>query len=79
MAEPSRYIGQCNIQTDIKESVFLGADDNLVACGSDDGRIYIYHTVRSSPPSTPHLASPNSLVGLLVVSSLGRGFHVCQN
>jgi len=38
-----RYIGQCNVQTDIKEAVFLGQGDNLVACGSDDGRVYIYH------------------------------------
>jgi WD and tetratricopeptide repeat-containing protein 1 len=37
-----RYIGQCNLQTDIKEARFLGADDSLVAAGSDDGRVFIY-------------------------------------
>lgn len=37
-----RFIGQCNLQTDIKEAVFLGQGDRLVACGSDDGRVYIY-------------------------------------
>jgi WD40 repeat protein len=37
-----RCMGHCNVQTDIKEAVFLGADDALVACGSDDGRVFIY-------------------------------------
>jgi WD40 repeat protein len=35
-------MGHCNVQTDIKEAVFLGESDELVACGSDDGRIFIY-------------------------------------
>lgn len=37
-----RFVGHCNMQTDIKEAQFLGHDDSLVACGSDDGRIFIY-------------------------------------
>lgn len=37
-----RYVGQCNLQTDIKEACFLGADDALVAAGSDDGRVFIF-------------------------------------
>ncbi|EIE23488.1 WD40 repeat-like protein, partial [Coccomyxa subellipsoidea C-169] len=37
-----RYMGHCNIQTDIKEVTFLGDNDELVAAGSDDGRIFIY-------------------------------------
>eukprot|EP00887_Chlorella_sp_A99_P002411 scaffold10.g2411.t1 len=37
-----RYVGHCNVQTDIKEAVFLGAGDELVAAGSDDGRVCIY-------------------------------------
>ncbi|EFN53955.1 hypothetical protein CHLNCDRAFT_136223 [Chlorella variabilis] len=37
-----RYVGQCNLQTDIKEAAFLGADDSLVATGSDDGRVFIF-------------------------------------
>lgn len=37
-----RYVGQCNVQTDIKEASFLGCGDALVAAGSDDGRCYIY-------------------------------------
>jgi WD and tetratricopeptide repeat-containing protein 1 len=35
-------MGHCNVQTDIKEAVFLGEKDELVACGSDDGRVFIY-------------------------------------
>eukprot|EP00877_Chromochloris_zofingiensis_P010684 jgi/Chrzof1/586/Cz01g21100.t1 len=38
----ARYIGHCNVQTDIKESVFVGHGDQMVACGSDDGRVFIY-------------------------------------
>lgn len=37
-----RYVGHCNIDTDIKEATFLGDDDSLVACGSDDGRVFFY-------------------------------------
>jgi len=38
-----RYVGQCNIQTDIKEAVFLGTNDEFVAAGSDDGLVFIWH------------------------------------
>ena len=38
-----RFIGHANIQTDIKEAAFLGSNDDLVACGSDDGRVFIYN------------------------------------
>ena len=37
-----RCVGGCNVQTDIKEAVFLGVGDELVAVGSDDGRVYIH-------------------------------------
>jgi hypothetical protein len=55
-----RYVGQCNLQTDIKEAVFLGQDDQLVAAGSDDGNVYIFNTVSG------HLARryfPNKFIG----------------
>ena len=29
-----RYIGACNVQTDIKEAAFLGDNDELVAAGA---------------------------------------------
>jgi len=44
-----RYIGQCNVQTDIKECAFLGDNDELVACGSDDGRVFIYNAESGQP------------------------------
>ena len=28
-----RYMGHCNVQTDIKEAAFLGDDDALIAAG----------------------------------------------
>lgn len=34
--------GHSNVQTDIKEAVFLGPNDDLVAAGSDDGSVFIY-------------------------------------
>jgi len=40
-----KYIGQCNVQTDIKECTFVGDNDGMVACGSDDGRVFIYNAV----------------------------------
>lgn len=45
-----RYVGHCNVQTDIKEAVFVGLDDSLVACGSDDGMLFIYKAVRCCIP-----------------------------
>lgn len=38
-----RYIGACNMQTDIKEACFLGDDDELVAAGSDSGFVFIWN------------------------------------
>ncbi len=35
--------------TDIKEAVFLGHDDSLVACGSDDGCVFLYDAVTGAP------------------------------
>ncbi|EFJ39457.1 hypothetical protein VOLCADRAFT_100946 [Volvox carteri f. nagariensis] len=37
-----RYVGQCNVQTDIKEVNFIGCDDRVVAAGSDCGRVFLY-------------------------------------
>lgn len=37
-----RYVGAANLQTDIKEANFLGANDEVVACGSDDGFCYLF-------------------------------------
>ena len=34
--------GHANVQTDIKEAIFLGQNDDLVAAGSDDGNVFIY-------------------------------------
>lgn len=36
------YAGHANVQTDIKEAIFLGPNDDLVAAGSDDGNVFIY-------------------------------------
>lgn len=41
----SQYMGQYNVQTDIKECIFVGCNDALVACGSDDGDVFIYNAV----------------------------------
>ncbi|KAJ0393272.1 hypothetical protein P43SY_001091 [Pythium insidiosum] len=43
-----RFIGYCNLQTDIKEASFFGPNDAYIVAGSDDGRAYIWdkHTGR---------------------------------
>lgn len=38
----TRYLGQMNKMTSIKESSFLGEDDELVACCSDTGHVLIF-------------------------------------
>lgn len=37
-----RYVGHCNVGTDIKQASFLGERGNYVASGSDDGRWFIW-------------------------------------
>ncbi|XP_038899404.1 WD repeat protein iqw1 isoform X2 [Benincasa hispida] len=37
-----RYVGHCNIGTDIKQASFLGQRGEYVASGSDDGRWFIW-------------------------------------
>lgn len=37
-----RYVGHCNVGTDIKQASFLGQKGEYVACGSDDGRWFIW-------------------------------------
>ncbi|CAH8281800.1 unnamed protein product [Eruca vesicaria subsp. sativa] len=37
-----RYVGHCNIGTDIKQASFLGQRGEYIACGSDDGRWFIW-------------------------------------
>lgn len=45
----SRFVGQYNVQTDIKECVFVGQNDAFVACGSDDGNVFIYNAETGHP------------------------------
>ncbi|KAG9450778.1 hypothetical protein H6P81_010743 [Aristolochia fimbriata] len=37
-----RYVGHCNVGTDIKQASFLGQNGEFVATGSDDGRWFIW-------------------------------------
>ncbi|KAL3669127.1 hypothetical protein V7S43_005510 [Phytophthora oleae] len=37
-----RYIGYCNVQTDIKEAAFFGTNDAYIIAGSDDGRALVW-------------------------------------
>ncbi|XP_059459761.1 protein ALTERED SEED GERMINATION 2 [Corylus avellana] len=37
-----RYVGHCNVGTDIKQASFLGQKGEYVASGSDDGRWFIW-------------------------------------
>ncbi|KAJ8771533.1 hypothetical protein K2173_026710 [Erythroxylum novogranatense] len=37
-----RYVGHCNVGTDIKQASFLGQRGDYVASGSDDGRWFIW-------------------------------------
>lgn len=37
-----RYVGHCNVGTDIKQASFLGLNGDYIASGSDDGRWFIW-------------------------------------
>jgi len=37
-----RYVGHCNITTDIKEANYLGLNGEFIVAGSDDGNFYIW-------------------------------------
>lgn len=56
-----RYTGHRNEHTDIKEAVFLGRDDSLVACCSDDGYLYIYEAVVSDSFTPTRTSSTRGL------------------
>ena len=42
MRTEQRFVGHCNVRTDIKEAVFVGRDDAVVACGSDNGHVLLF-------------------------------------
>lgn len=42
MRTEQRFVGQCNVITDIKEATFVGQEDAVVACGSDQGRVFLF-------------------------------------
>ncbi|CAH1109387.1 unnamed protein product [Psylliodes chrysocephalus] len=42
-----RFLGHCNITTDIKEANFLGEDGNYVCAGSDEGIIFVWERKKS--------------------------------
>ncbi|XP_030377519.1 WD and tetratricopeptide repeats protein 1 isoform X2 [Scaptodrosophila lebanonensis] len=37
-----RYVGHCNVTTDIKEANYLGAHGEFIVAGSDDGNFFIW-------------------------------------
>eukprot|EP00210_Caulerpa_lentillifera_P002560 g2455.t1 len=45
----NQFVGQVNCKTDIKECSFLGQNDSLITCGSDDGQVYIYNAETGQP------------------------------
>lgn len=45
MRTQQRFVGQCNVITDIKEAVFVGHEDAVVACGSDQGRVFLFDSM----------------------------------
>eukprot|EP00892_Ulva_mutabilis_P012900 jgi/Ulvmu1/9983/UM059_0032.1 len=45
MRTQQRFVGQCNVITDIKEAVFVGQEDAVVACGSDQGRVFLFDSM----------------------------------
>jgi WD40 repeat protein len=42
MRVSQRYVGHCNMRTDIKEAVFVGQEDKVIACGSDHGHVLLF-------------------------------------
>jgi len=44
----SRFLGACNITTDIKEANFFGAGCQFVCAGSDDGKVLIWDTATAN-------------------------------
>ena len=42
MRTSQRYVGHCNMRTDIKEATYVGQGDAVVACGSDHGQVLLF-------------------------------------
>lgn len=45
MRTEQRFVGQCNVITDIKEATFVGREGAVVACGSDQGRVFLFDSL----------------------------------
>ncbi|XP_042421567.1 protein ALTERED SEED GERMINATION 2-like isoform X2 [Zingiber officinale] len=58
-----RYIGHCNVGTDIKQASFLGGQGEFVASGSDDGRWFIWE--KKSGRLVKMLAGDESVVNCI--------------
>jgi WD and tetratricopeptide repeats protein 1 len=40
-----RYVGHVNIVTYIKEASFMGQDDAIIGCGSDNGKVFLFDSL----------------------------------
>eukprot|EP00742_Colponemidia_sp_Colp-10_P013510 GILJ01015260.1.p1 GENE.GILJ01015260.1~~GILJ01015260.1.p1 ORF type:complete len:668 (+),score=76.71 GILJ01015260.1:63-2006(+) len=55
-----RFVGHCNVGTDIKECAFFGFKEEFVLCGSDDGRIFVWD--KKSGALLRHFAADEDVV-----------------
>ena len=80
-----RFVAHRNEQTDIKEAVFLGPDDALVACGSDDGRVFIYDAATGqclralqADEDVANCVRPHPWLPVLATSGIESTVKVCR-
>ena len=66
-------VGHANVQTDIKEAIFVGLHDDLVAAGSDDGSVFIYDAVTGQVVKI--LQADEDVANCVQVALLPYGFH----
>jgi len=67
--------GHANVQTDIKEAIFMGSHDDLVAAGSDDGSVFIYDAVTGQVVNI--LQADEDIANCVQVSFGASCFQVC--
>lgn len=61
------------MQTDIKEAIFVGLHDDLVAAGSDDGSVFIYDAVTGQVVKI--LQADEDVANCVQVALLSYGFR----
>ncbi|XP_034478736.1 WD and tetratricopeptide repeats protein 1 [Drosophila innubila] len=78
-----RYVGHCNITTDIKEANYLGLNGEFIVAGSDDGNFYIWdgktakiRAVYRADSAIVNCVQPHPSISMLATSGIDHDIKI---